>query len=354
MIQFECPHCCESLKVPEARADTEAACSGCRKLVRIPPLVSQSNGAENMPSAPPVIQKSEPADPSVTAENPDVVNDSIKSSVDDTEVRNDSSNAQDQDGGEEVSPQQSNEDMLDSGGGRVEVPNKRCGELEQRVKRAKQDNIHADKIHRHTRDHALVGVSRATIYVFVALIGFVALTSFWIGTMIAPTEESILDSQGSDVGLVQYKGRVTYHTANDPEAMDTQALVFLLPEESLPSEKFSIADLVPGDDVPDTLATIEEIRRLGGQFTMTDDKGKFITDINLGRYYLLVISANQSTAENLTPEEAAIQKQHLDELGEYFELPVKLISNHRYRWSLEVITTQRDIRVYFPKANKRH
>ena len=347
MIQFECPHCCESLKVPEARADTEAACSGCRKLVRIPPLVSQSNGAENMPSAPPVIQKSEPADPSVTAENPDVVNDSIKSSVDDTEVRNDSSNAQDQDGGEEVSPQQSNEDMLDSGGGRVEVPNKRCGELEQRVKRAKQDNIHADKIHRHTRDHGLVGVSRATIYIFVALIGCVAVTSFWIGTMLGPAEESILNSPGLGMGLVQCKGRVTYRTVDDPEAVDSQALVFLLPEESLPSEKFSIAELVPGDNVPDTLATIEEIRRLGGQFTVTDDEGKFTTDINLGRYYLLVISANQSADKKPRPEDVATQKQHLAELGIYFELPAKLLNNHRYRWSLEVINTQRDIRVYF-------
>ena len=354
MIQFECPHCRESLKVPETRADTEAVCPGCRKPVRIPPLVSQSSGAENMPSAPPVIQEFEPAGTTVTAAAPDVVNDSLEPGADDTEIVNGSSPAPGQGDGEQVSSLEKNEDLIEVGGGRVEVSNKHFDDLEQRVTRVQQGKNHSDKIHRHTRDHGLVGVSRATIYVFVALIGFVALTSFWIGTMIAPTEESILDSQGSDVGLVQYKGRVTYHTANDPEAMDTQALVFLLPEESLPSEKFSIADLVPGDDVPDTLATIEEIRRLGGQFTMTDDKGKFITDINLGRYYLLVISANQSTAENLTPEEAAIQKQHLDELGEYFELPVKLISNHRYRWSLEVITTQRDIRVYFPKANKRH
>ena len=347
MIQFECPHCRESLKVPVARADTEAVCPGCRQPVRIPPIVSRSNGAEDMPSAPPVIQESEPADPSDIAEASAVVNDPIEPSTDDTEVRNESSDAQAQDGGEKASLRETNEDLIDSGGGRVEVPNKHFDDLEERVKRAQQAHSHADKIHRHTRDHTLVGVSRATIYIFVALIGCVALTSFWIGTMIDPVEESVLASLGPGVGLVQCKGRVTYRTADDPEAVDTQALVFLLPEGSLPSEKFSIADLVPGDDVSDTLATIEEIRRLGGQFAVTDDAGRFTTDINLGRYYLLVISANQATVENPRPKEIATQKKHLDELGLYFELPAKLLSNHRYRWSLEVVNTHRDIRVYF-------
>ena len=347
MIQFECPHCREILKVPEARADTEAVCSGCHKPVRIPPIVKLSNGTESMPSAPPVIQESEPAAPAATAETPDVVNDSIESSADDMKVRSESSATPGPDGGEEVSPQGTNEDLIDSGGGRVEVPNKHFDDLEERVKRAQQGNSHTDKIHRHTREHALVGVSRATIFIFAALIGCVALTSFWIGTMIDPVEESVLASLGPGVGLVQCKGRVTYHTADDPEAVDTQALVFLLPEGSLPSEKFSIADLVPGDDVSDTLATIEEIRRLGGQFAVTDDAGRFTTDINLGRYYLLVISANQAAVEKPRPKEIATQKKHLDELGLYFELPAKLLSNHRYRWSLEVVNTHRDIRVYF-------
>ena len=347
MIQFECPHCREILKVPVARADTEAVCPGCRNPVRIPPIVSRSKGAEDMPSAPPVIQEADSAGPSVTLKATDVVNDSIESSTDDKEVRNESSDTQGHSGGEETSLRATNEYLIDSGGERVEVPNKHFDGLEKRVKRTEQANNHADKIHRHTRDHTLVGVSRATIYIFVVLLGCVSLTSYWIGTMIDPVEESLLDSQGVVVGLVPCKGRVTYRTADDPEAVDSQALVFLLPEESLPSEKFSVTDLVPGGDVPDTLATIEEIRRLGGQFTVTDDEGRFTTDINLGRYYLLVISANQSAVENPGPDAIATQKQHLDELGIYFELPAKLLSNHRYRWSLEVVNTQRDIRVYF-------
>jgi hypothetical protein len=337
MIQFECPHCRESLNVPQARADTEAVCPGCRKPVRIPPIVSNANGVADIPSAPPVIQELKS----------DVVNDSIEPSVGDMEVPDGSSDTQGNASGEEVSPREPNENLIDSGGNRVEVPNKHFDELEEQVNRVQQGNSHVDKIHRHTRAHALVGVSRTTIYGFVALIVFVALTSFWIGTMIGPAEESTLDFQGLGMGLVPCEGRVTYRTSDDPEAVDAQALVFLLPEESLPSEKFSITDLVPGDDVPDTLVTIEEIRRLGGQFAVTDDEGKFTTEINLGRYYLLVISANQAAVENPRPEEIATQKQHLDELGIYFELPAKLLSDHRYRWSLEVVNTQRDIRVYF-------
>jgi len=303
--------------------------------------VSNANGAADMPSAPPVIQKPE----SDISEAP-VVNDNMEPSVDAIEAPNDSSNTQGHDG-DEASLPGTNEDLVDIGGKRVEVSNKHFDDLEEKVNRVQQANKHAEKIHRHTRDHALVGVSRATIYGFVALIGFVALTSFWIGTMIGPVEESSLDFQGLGMGLVPCEGRVTYRTSDDPEAVDAQALVFFLPEGSLPSEKFSITDLVPGDDVPDTLATIEEIRRLGGQFAVTDDKGKFTTEINLGRYYMLVISANQAAVENPQPEEIATQKQHLDELGIYFELPAKLLNDHRYRWSLEVVNTQRDIRVYF-------
>ena len=341
MIQFECPHCRESLNVPEARADTEAVCPGCHKPVRIPPIVSHANGAADMPSAPPVIQQPEPD----ISEAP-VVNDNMEPSVGDMEVPNESSDTQGHEGGE-ASSQETNEDLIDSGGKRVEVSNKHFDDLEAQVNRVQQANSHAEKIHRHTRDHALVGVSRATIYGFVALIGFVALTSFWIGTMIGPAEEPTRDFQGLGMGLVPCEGRVTYRNSDDPEAVDAQALVFFLPEESLPSEKFLITDLVPGDDVPDTLATIEEIRRLGGQFAVTDDEGKFTTEINLGRYYMLVISANQAAVENPQPEEVATQKQHLDELGTYFELPAKLLSDHRYRWSLEVVNTQRYIRIYF-------
>ena len=342
MIQFKCPHCGETLKVPVARADTEAVCPGCRKPVRIPPIVSQPNGTEEMPSAPPVIRDSELAGPSVTEEIPGVTGNAIVPVADETETPSESFDTQGDDSGEET-----HKDLIDSGGERVVVPNKHFDDLEKRVKRTQQSNKHAEKISRHTRDHVLVGVSRATIYIFVALIGCVALTSFWIGTMIDPAEESVLDSQGAGVGLVSCKGRVTFRTADDPEAVDTQALVFLLPEESLPSEKFAVADLVPGDDVPDTLATIEEIRRLGGQFSVTDDEGRFTTEINLGRYYLLVISANQAANENPRPDEITTQKQHLDELSAYFELPAKLLNNHRYRWSLEVVNTHRDIRIYF-------
>ncbi|MFP6588826.1 MAG: hypothetical protein VB814_14335, partial [Pirellulaceae bacterium] len=124
MIQFECPHCRETLKVPEARADTEAVCPRCRKLVRIPPIVSQSSGAVDMPSAPPVIPEPEPADPPAAAEASAVVNDSVEPRADDTEVRNESSDTQGQDGGEEASPRETSEDLIAGSGRRVEVPNK--------------------------------------------------------------------------------------------------------------------------------------------------------------------------------------------------------------------------------------
>ena len=241
MIQFECPHCREPLNVPEARADTEAVCPRCRKPVRIPPIVSNANGAADMPSAPPVIQKTEPE----IAETA-VVNDSTEPSGGDMDVPNESSGTQGHEGGEEASPQGTNEELIDSGVKRVEVSNKHFNDLEAQVNRGQQANNHTDKIHRHTRDHALVGVSRATIYGFVALIGFVSLTSFWIGMMIGPAEESTIELQGFGMGLVPCEGRVTYRTSDDPEALDAQALVFFYRKAHCQAKSFQLLILYLG------------------------------------------------------------------------------------------------------------
>jgi len=106
---------------------------------------------------------------------------------------------------------------------------------------------------------------KLAIAVLCSIVLSIAIASLY--NIVRYSQDGVVEVQSGPTGeVVLCKGRVTYRNSDDPEAVDAKALVFFLPEESLPSEKFSITDLVPGDDVPDTLVTIEEIRGLGGQF----------------------------------------------------------------------------------------
>ena len=329
MIQFQCPHCRQSLRVPESRADTEAVCPGCHQSIRVPPLVNSEDQQGSSPAPPPIITTHESVDVAetvvsgdsdITTTEPVMVSETIDQGAD---------------------------DIVDTGGRRVEVSDKHFDDLAASANRDHAPNPHQDKIHRHTQSHAQLGISRSTIYIFAALLGFVAFTSFWLGSVMNPVEPEQPLSEVPGSGLVECRGRVTFRTTDDPEAIDAGALVFLLPEESLPSEKFPVTGLEVGVEVPDTLATIQEIRRLGGEFVITDSQGQFAVQIGVGRYYLLVLSAGKELSGQPTPDDITKQNQNFKEMMVYFDLPAKLVATRQYRWSLEVINTNREIRIYF-------
>jgi len=45
-LQFRCPHCDEALKCDPAHAGRLLECSGCRRLVRIPPPAGEATAPE--------------------------------------------------------------------------------------------------------------------------------------------------------------------------------------------------------------------------------------------------------------------------------------------------------------------
>ena len=90
----------------------------------------------------------------------------------------------------------------------------------------------------------------------------------------------------------------------------------------------------------ESLPSVQEIRRLGGDITTAGADGRFTMKVASGhRYYLLVVSALKSAVD-------APGDQDLNELGNYFGAPARLLDGKFYRWSLEVVNTHRDIRVY--------
>jgi len=372
MIKFNCPHCQQSLRVPVSRADTEAVCPGCHAQLRVPPaVVAESSEALLAPpvvmSAPEKTDAQESAmqthdsdtafsqsdtvpESEVTASisSPAASEESLDASQSEQQTHSVTTEQQTTDIDTATSDQNrdaddqriehTQSDILKDRRRRVEVSSQVFDDLAERV--AEDTSADATTIS-HRRMQGQLGVSRISLYLFAALILFVSLTSFWLGTMLNPKPVSQIETEiaGAD-DYVNFEGRVTFRAEDDPEAIDELALVILLPEDSLPSEKFVENGIRPGVMVDESLPSVQEIRRLGGDITTAGTDGRFTMKVASGhRYYLLVVSA-------LKPAVEAPGDQDLNELGSYFGAPARLLDGKFYRWSLEVVNTHRDIRVY--------
>ncbi len=353
MIKFNCPHCQQSLRVPVSRADTEATCPGCHAQLRVPPAVAAEDSG--VLTAPPVVsQPPEFTAPPVVTEDPTLVDLSVME-IPESGLESDLNSLDvlaDAEGNlasihEEVKDDSSpfskendavSNNLLEDRRRRVEVSSKVFDDLADRVSK---ETAADSKILSNRRAHGQLGVSRSNLYMFAALILFVAITSFWLGTMMSLGSKSQVETEIAGVDdYVNFEGRVTFRTDNDPEAIDEMALVMLLPEDSLPSEKFVENGIAAGVPLDESLPSVLEIRRLGGDITMAGVEGQFAMKIASGhRYYLLVVSA-------LKPAEKEPGDQELEELGRYFGSPARLLDGKFYRWSLEVVNTNRDVRVY--------
>ena len=372
MIKFNCPHCQQSLRVPVSRADTEAVCPGCHAQLRVPPAVVAESSEALL--APPVVTsaaETTDAEESVIqardTETPDSQSDTVPESeiiasvnspaaevdsLDPSSLEEHTSSdsaeqpSADMDESSDDSREEADDDrtkapqsdILKDRRRRVEVSSQVFDDLADRVA---EDTATDATTFSHRRVQGQLGVSRINLYLFAALIIFVALTSFWLGTMLNPKPASQVETEiaGAD-DYVNFEGRVTFRAEDDPEAIDELALVILLPEDSLPSEKFVENGIRPGVTVDESLPSVQEIRRLGGDITTAGTDGRFTMKVASGhRYYLLVVSALKSAVD-------APGDQDLNELGNYFGAPARLLDGKFYRWSLEVVNTHRDIRVY--------
>ena len=379
MIKFNCPHCQQALRVPVSRADTEATCPGCQTQIRVPPAIAVESADDNAIAAPPVVQAADDEGDGIV----DLTNSQLQSStaaateaeqiVSGTvvdfaadDLNQDSYQAGHADGADGVSEEsessfsasadeqhesavsdaeaanesnhRNQRELLKDRRRKVEVSSKVFEDLADRVA---EDTLADTNVISHRRTQGQLGVPRSNLYLFGVLILFVALTSFWLGTMMNPTRPSQSEAEIAGVeDYVNFEGRVTFRTEDDPEAVDEAALVMLLPQDSLPSEKFIENGIGAGLEVDESLPTVQEIRRLGGDITTAGAEGRFMMKVASGNYYyLLVVSAQKPSAE--PPEEA-----DLESLGAYFNSPARLLDGKTYRWSQEVVNTHRDIRVY--------
>lgn len=379
MIKFNCPHCQQALRVPVSRADTEATCPGCQTQIRVPPAIAVESADDNAIAAPPVVQAADDEGDGIV----DLTNSQLQSSTSAAteaeqivsgtvvdfaadDLNQDSYQAGHADGADGVSEEsessfsasadeqhesavsdaeaanesnhRNQRELLKDRRRKVEVSSKVFEDLADRVA---EDTLADTNVISHRRTQGQLGVPRSNLYLFGVLILFVALTSFWLGTMMNPTRPSQSEAEIAGVeDYVNFEGRVTFRTEDDPEAVDEAALVMLLPQDSLPSEKFIENGIGAGLEVDESLPTVQEIRRLGGDITTAGAEGRFMMKVASGNYYyLLVVSAQKPSAE--PPEEA-----DLESLGAYFNSPARLLDGKTYRWSQEVVNTHRDIRVY--------
>ncbi len=382
MIKFNCPHCQQALRVPVSRADTEATCPGCQTQIRVPPAIAVESADDNAIAAPPVVQAADDEGDGIV----DLTNSQLQSStaaapeaeqivsgtvvdfaaddlnqgsyqagqvdqachadgVSEESESSFSASADEQHESAVSDAEAANEsnhrnqrELLKDRRRKVEVSSKVFEDLADRVA---EDTLADTNVISHRRTQEQLGVARSNLYLFGVLILFVALTSFWLGTMMNPTRPSQSEAEIAGVeDYVNFEGRVTFRTEDDPEAVDEAALVMLLPQDSLPSEKFIENGIGAGLEVDESLPTVQEIRRLGGDITTAGAEGRFTMKVASGNYYyLLVVSAQKPSAE--PPEEA-----DLESLGAYFNSPARLLDGKTYRWSQEVVNTHRDIRVY--------
>ncbi len=366
MIKFNCPHCQQALRVPVSRADTEATCPGCHTQIRVPPAVEPMDDQNHAVLAPPVVSPPVVTDPTPEADQatdpvtsePHELGQALDRDLSESEVESEdaalgdeelsghvddavSSTEEDQTTPEEDSTnpsRKSQKDILKDRRRRVEVSSRVFDDLADQVA---EDTAADTKMISHRRAHGQLGVARSNLYLFGVLIVFVAMTSFWLGTMMNPGMRTSVETEvaGADE-YVNFEGRVTFRTDDDPEAIDDKALVILLPKDSLPSEKFVENGIAAGIDIDESLPTVQEIRRLGGDITLSDSEGQFSLKIASGNdYYLLVVSARKPSGE-------PPQDSDLESLGKYFNSPARLLEGKTYRWSQEVVNTHRDIRVY--------
>ena len=374
MIKFNCPHCQQTLRVPVSRADTEATCPGCHTQIRVPPAVEpfddQNQAILAQPIvSPPVVTEPTPVsaetqtvarllntdeallpDTTKTQESeqsrPEDLPESEFRGLDAEEVSEHSDEAASSTEQEHTAPAEestdpshkSQNDILKDRRRRVEVSSRVFDDLADQVA---EDTATDTKMISHRRAHGQLGVARSNLYLFGVLIVFVAMTSFWLGTMMNPGTRNSVETEvaGADE-YVNFEGRVTFRTDDDPEAVDDKALVVLLPKDSLPSEKFVENGIAAGIEIDESLPTVQEIRRLGGDITLSDSEGQFSLKIASGNdYYLLVISARKPSGEQP-------QDSDLESIGKYFNSPARLLEGKTYRWSQEVVNTHRDIRVY--------
>ena|GEM_PF-2489485 len=124
----------------------------------------------------------------------------------------------------------------------------------------------------------------------------------------------------SSTGINEIVGTLIYINEFNERHADTDAVVFGLPMDRLPSPLLSCKGLWPDD--PENHDTVNLILELGGMYGRTDMKGKFSLPYQEDKQYLIV----KMSANKLQPD-GELSPSVLQELRRYFRDP-ELLGGH--------------------------
>lgn len=138
---------------------------------------------------------------------------------------------------------------------------------------------------------------------------------------------------------VLLQGRLRWMPTVGQTGGDRQAVLLLLPQDTIPSQSLPIEGLRPGEEPEEgPSASQGRIKALGGVYAKAAADGTAAAVLpREGRYHLLLISRNTSR-----PKEEAIRPKDLMEMKQYFGEAEELIGDRKYVWK------QEEIRVGFP------
>lgn len=181
-------------------------------------------------------------------------------------------------------------------------------------------------------------VVRLAASTWIALAGIAAVifaAGFWAGRMTTlqpglPTETTSTQPDGdtgtavSDVDPSEtpensspaIRGRITWRTESGEVRPDVGARIIVLPVERDGSALIPSAGIQNDSEGADRELASTMIRKLGGDFQMTDDSGEFSIQLpNAGRFHLLVLS-------NALPRDASDDIDDIESVvGRYFDRP---------------------------------
>ena len=186
----------------------------------------------------------------------------------------------------------------------------------------------AGELRRGDTDYRRVAVPRSVLYMQGVLLGTVAVGFFALGIVVGMR---IGDSQDVAEELPQpcvVTGAVVYRDELERKIPDDQAVVLLLPADSLPQKKPPPSGLRPDDEPPgEDHPGLSAIREIGGDYGRTDSEGRFeLRVLGAQPFYVLYISSRlRRSGEELA-------KRDLAELSAYFLPAQDLIGRNKYAW----------------------
>lgn len=176
----------------------------------------------------------------------------------------------------------------------------------------------------------LISIPRWVVYFQAALLGIIATTFFIFGMMVG----NLTSSSSREVNPnfdCRVVGSVAFRENGDLQA-DEGAVVFLLPKNEKPDERFPGESVNPGSFKALDNSAIDRIHELGGAVVRADQNGQFdvMIDANIAggiEYYLIIVS-NNVRGEDTEP----MTKEQVAAVGTYF-IPVEdVVDDRSFYW----------------------